>query len=172
MNKLYQRGLVPALLLAASATCAISAHADTVTIPWSAALQTNPGPQVCFPSFPYVFTSGQDECYLSFPLSIPVGHTIEQIAVIYTTNDALPGQPFFQTWLEADTLIPSGGEKESFFWTTTAETPTATFEKHLLMIQLGKLYPDQFQVAPDTIYHVHVALMNGAAIGGVEVTYN
>jgi hypothetical protein len=35
----------------------------------------------------------------------------------------------------------------------------------------GTFYPDQFQIQPNTMYHVLVQLQNAAAIEGLQITY-
>jgi len=152
----------------------VSAHAEVVNIPWSAALPTNADPDhQCVPSFPDSFGSDSDECYLAFPLSIPVGHTIQQIAVYHGTDNMFPGgQPYFYAHLETVTTAPTATESSKFSWESSNAVPTDTIQTHRLMMQVNNIYFDQFQVAPKTTYQVVVALMNGASVSGIEVTYN
>lgn len=166
--KMYQRGLV-AMVFAANAIGAMSARAsEVVSIPWSAALQTSPSPDDCIPYLPYVYGSTSNECYLTFPLSIPVGHTILGIAVTHGTDNMFPGgQPFFFAYLDVSTLVPATNDVEKFIWTSSSVVPSGTFDKHPLMTHL-----DQFPVLPNTIYQVVVGLANGADVAGIEVTYN
>lgn len=160
-------------ILAANAAGAAAAHAsEFVTIPWSAAFQTNPGPNECIPYFPYFFGSTASECYVDFPLSIPAGRTIQQISVLHGTDNQLPvGQPYIEAYLEIVTLLPAAGDTLKFLWNSVDVVPSGTFDRHPLMAQFGKNYYDQFQVATYTTYHVLVALQNGAQVAGIEVIY-
>lgn len=170
--KMFQRGLM-ALVLATTAVGAISAHAEVVNIPWSAAIQATPNPEDCAIYFPLGFGTGSNECYVDFPLSIPVGHTIEQIAVLHSTDNMFPnGQPFIEAFLSVATLAPAWNDAGKFAWSSSNAVPTGTIDRHTLMAQFGKVYVDQFVVAPSTNYTVHVSLQYGAAVSGIEVTYN
>lgn len=162
------------LVFAATVIGAIcDAHAEVVNIPWTSAMQTSASPADCFPGFPSGYGSWADECYLVIPISVPVGHTIQQIAVYHgTANYMPPGQPFFETYLDIVTLSPSLSESDKFLWNSSSPLPDGVVERHALMSQFGKVYVDQFLVAPNTMYNLSIALHNGAYISAVEVTYN
>jgi hypothetical protein len=173
MKPFHKRALMSFVFAATAMGAVCSAHAEVVNIPWTAAMQTSASPSDCFPQFPTGYGSWANECYLAIPISVPVGHTIQQITVYHGTENTMPpGQPFFEAYLNVDTLTPSWNEVTKFQWNSSSAVPDGTIEKHSLMTQFGKVYVDQFPVAPSTTYNLSIALHNGAYISAVEITYN
>jgi hypothetical protein len=170
--KMYRVGFIAATL-AANALAVMSAHAEVLNIPWSAALQTTDNP-ACTPYQPFAFGSSTlgGQCYVDFPVSLPVGRTIQQIAVLHGSDNTNPAnQPYFEALLDVVTLLPAIDETEKFLWTSTAPVPTGLVDRHQLMAQAKGIYFDQFQVLGYTQYHVIVSLDYGAFVSGIEVTY-
>jgi hypothetical protein len=174
--KMYQRGL---LALSLSAAAAITANASEVlTIPAHAALPTDGDPSACVASAVFGFwgpTGGQ--CYLDFPLTIPVGHTIQQIAVVHSTNAMNPAGAFISSFVGTLTFssVPAQ-ENQLFLWSSFGQVlPSGSYDRHQLMAQVaapkGTLYPDSFPIVAGTTYHVFVQLEN-TYLAGIEVTYN
>lgn len=178
--KISHGTLMAATLLAAGMIGATNSKAETVVIPYSAALQGNQGeddplnscrPNENWPGGDYRFSSMTDSgCRLDFPLQIPIGHTIQQIWVIHSTNLWWYGFGTIEAKLVAMGLQPPMQTTTTMFdWSATGNW---VIDTHPLMAQLGKSFPDAFQVLPGTAYEVEVLLSPGAQVSAVAVTYN
>jgi hypothetical protein len=182
--KISNGTLMAAALLAAGIFGATNSKAETVVIPYSAALQGNQGqddpanncsPNLSWPAADYRFSSiGISDCRLDFPLQIPVGHTIQQISVIHGTNtlwyangaiDAKLVVMSFQAPMQTTTTM--------FDWSAMGNW---LIDSHPLMAQLvtqyGTVYLEQFQDLPNKAYEVEVALSPGAQVSAIAITYN
>lgn len=160
---------------------ATMANAEVVNIPYSAALQSNPDPDLapnCIPDAgiaPHRFTTLGQVCHLDFPLTVPAGHTIQQIFVIHSQSSMYNNDPTcaIEASLAVTTLTTPITTVPKFDWAAPCFLPSGfTVESQPLMAQFGKLYPDQFQVLLNTNYQVDVTLTNGAEIEGIAVLYN
>jgi len=165
MNKMCRLGLM-ALISVAGAT---AARAETVTIPYSAALPRYVAGENCIDGT-LSWSSDNQPCLLRFPLTVPAGHNIQQILVLHTTNSLFPGTPSIQAWVEKVSINPAV-ESGAFLWSSSAYVPDGTIDSHPLMSTL-KGFPDQFAVSSNVIYQVVVDMFNGAGLYGIQVIYN
>jgi len=174
--KTFQRGLI-ALSSVFCLGAAICANASEVlTIPASAAHPYDGDPSACIPGANYYWGPDGATCYLTVPLTIPVGHTIQQVAIVHSTDSMIPGAPFIQSFVGDLRYASPLANDTHFLWTSWDYVPDGTFEAHRLMKQIvvpggGTTYPDAFVVAPDTAYYVFLQIEN-ESFWGVRVTYN
>jgi hypothetical protein len=166
--KKYARSLLH-LALAATSLASLSAHAEVITIPFSASLPRYVDGETCIDET-LSFASGGEPCLLRFPLTVPVGKSVQQIAVMYSTNSLFPGTPSIEAWLEIVNIDPAF-ETQAFLWSSDATVPDGTIATHRLMSTL-KGYPDQFAVPSNRTYQVVVHMWNGVSVQAVQVTYN
>ena len=166
------------MLLAMNAVVAVSAHAsEVVTIPASAALPTDGDPSVCVPEPLFGFWGPPGgQCYLDFPLSIPAGRTIQQVAIVHATDSMNPQSPFVLAYVGGVKYSTPTQQIQKFLWSSLDYVPDGTYDVHRLMGQVlspkgGFVYPDSFVVAADTAYHVFVQIENTGLVG-IQVTYN
>ena len=178
--KISQSTLMAAILIAAGMLGATNSKAETVVIPYSAALQGNQGeddplnscrPNLNWPTGDYRFSSITDSgCRLDFPLQVPIGHTIQQISVIHSTNLWWYASGAIEAKLVVMGLQPPVQTTTTMFdWSAMGNW---VFDIHPLMAQFGKTFPDAFQVLPSTAYEVEVLLSPGAQVSAIAVTYN
>jgi hypothetical protein len=178
--KISQTPLMSTALLAAALFGATNSRAETVVIPYSAALQGNQGeddpihnckPNLNHPGQDYRFTDFSDfDCRLDFPLTVPVGHTIQQIFVIHGNDVFDYASGAIEAKLVAMNFQPPVQTTTTMFdWISSG---SLLIDTHPLMAQVGKLYLDQFQVLPNTAYEVEVTLSSGGQVSAVAVTYN
>jgi hypothetical protein len=174
------RGTIMAAIIFAASAAAQNSNAETVYIPYSAALQGNQGegdpalncrPNLVTPGGDYRFSNITDfDCRLDFPLTVPVGHTIQQISVIYGTNTFWYASGAIAAKLVVTSLQPPAQSTTTKFdWNYVSTLP---LEVHPLMATFGKVYIDQFPVAANTSYQVEVTLSSGAQVSAIAVTYN
>ena len=178
--KISQGTLMAVTLFATGLFGATNSRADTIYIPYSSALQGNQGLDDPINSCkanladdgPYRFTNWgiNFDCVVDFPLTVPVGRTIQQISVVHGLD--------FLTYafdkIEAKLVVmsyqpPQQINTTMFDWVSTSNT---IIDTHPMMAQFGKLYPDQFQVLANTAYQVEVTLSPGAQVSAIVVTYN
>lgn len=171
--KNYQRGLMTAALALCSYVAA-PAYADVLNIPASAALMNgDPLGSGCSVANASRSISASDlgsTCDLEIPLTVPTGHTIQQIAVVHG-NEIIGGGALIYTAL--NTLdFPSAANSSHFELISTTPVPIGTFQATRLMTQLKNgTYVDAFTVLPNTMYQVVVHLESGAFVTGLQVTY-
>ena len=146
---------------------------QVVNIPWSAAMPVTQNTDLCQTMQPFAYFAFDTECYVWFPISVPVGHTIQQIAVIHMTDSMNPNPPLIFAVL--DTMDHAQNESQLFYWSSTNPVAANTLERRPLMQEIvtksGTVYPDAFQVAPNTMYSVLVGLTNHG-VSAIELTYN
>jgi len=116
--------------------------------------------------------ASDEQCILKFPLTIPMGHTIQQIFVSYGTDSLYPGGAPYIAAMLATVDLNVHSENLDFMWSSTSSVPDGTIVSHKLMAQVGKTYPDQFAVASNTTYQVLVQFEHGVIVYGVSVVYN
>ncbi len=147
---------------------------DTLYIPASAANPAAGDPDFyCYVGPPGIsFTASQAAtyCEVGFPLTIPVGHTIKQIAVIHADTGNF-ADPYIQTYLDIRQTFPPYSPSSMFFWDSTTPVPGGTVATTKLMAQVGKTYPDAFVVQMGNLYTVIVRVAEGARVDGLQITY-
>lgn len=119
----------------------------------------------------FVATDANKACIVMFPISVPVGHSIKQIAVIHDNNSNYP-DPSIVAYLDAREFQAPYGYDVEFYWSSSTPVVAGTIETTRLMSQLGNTYYDTFTAAGDVIYNVAVQLNHGAIVHGIQVTYN
>ncbi len=171
----FRRDGLAAAVLALFNLMSFSANASSVlNIPFSAGVTVAQLGEACtmIPGHFYGSEVGTP-CNIDFPIEVPVGHSIQQITVIHSTNTA-DSNPFIFAKLAITEFYPFHVEPY-FIWTSTDLVPDGAVDFHNLMTQTttkaGTLYPDQFQVLPNTMYHLHVLIQDLAAIEGLQITY-
>jgi hypothetical protein len=166
--KKYHRGLMAATL-ALSSYAAIPAHAEVLNIPGSAAIYSGYPGNDCG-SDPGVGIFSWTICDFEIPLTIPAGHTIQQISVVHGTANLYPNPEIEAQLLHVD-FVP-GGYVWQFPWSSVDHVPDGEFQVSRLMAQtkFGG-YPDAFLVQPNTIYKVVLHIESGALATGLQVTY-
>jgi hypothetical protein len=152
---------------------AVSAHAETVNLPASAALMN--GEYVnsnCIVADPVNGITAGDFagiCDMQFPVQLPAGRTLQQIEVVYGAINNGPA-PFLDVHL--GTVDFTTGMSDSRFPWLANLMPGGTFHTKRLMQQTKVgAYPDAFVVQQNTMYQVFVHLENGAYITGLRITY-
>lgn len=128
---------------------------------------------LCQTNWPVSYDGLGYECYVYFPVTVPVGHTIQQIAVLHGTGPMDPNSPpFIHAYLSS--VDQQVNTSQNFLWQSTAVFPL-TIDRHPLMQEIitahGTVYPDAFQVAAKTTYNVIVAVQYHSVVG-LEITYN
>jgi hypothetical protein len=166
--KKFQRGLMAATL-ALSSYVAIPAHAEVLNIPGSAAIYSGfPGNDCGSDPGLGIFT--YSICDFDIPLTIPAGHTIQQISVVHATANLDPNPVIGAQLFHVDFVTSSSGYQ--FAYGSVDHVPDGTFQVSRLMAQtkFGG-YPDAFLVQPNTLYKVVLHLETGALATGLQVTY-
>lgn len=165
--KKYQRGLMAATL-ALSSYAAIPAYAEVLNIPASAALMSGDslGSGCHIGPFISADVSG-GICDFQIPLTVPTGHTIQQISVVYSVAN---NPSFIHASLEVlDFVTPM--ESTQFEWLSNPG-PNGVLQVNRLMAQTKYgAYPDAFLVQPNTMYQVLLHLEDGAFAAGLQITY-
>ena len=148
--------------------------AETITIPFSAAMQRTSGTfDACDIDLGgSIFTPDPTPavCSIDFPLTIPAGHTIDQIWVIHGDDGFFPYRQI-QAWLGTQDSAAPFDSNVLFLWTDSSTPPFGTIVTDHLMAQSYKAFPDAFMVAPGTLYHVVVRLYGSAILYGLSVRY-
>ena len=149
-------------------------RADTLNIPAAAARTGSTLTPSCDAQFGVDYISGHEACYVEFPISVPVGHSIQQIAILHSTDNSFLF-PLVTATLQVTHLSPLSTSPE-FSWISVDPVFTGSVDDHKLMSEIvsrgGTVYVDQFVVEPKTMYSVILQLQNGAAVEGVEITYH
>jgi hypothetical protein len=166
-----------AALIALCAWIAIPAYAsETIYIPASAAHPdlTDPSNNCKIESDGafYAMTPAPYLCKLYFPITIPAGHTIQQIGIVH--GDLAPAVPNPTTAAFLLTSQIPTGLDQKFWWSSVIPIPNNTLEVTPIMAQtlVPKFpYPDAFVVQSDTTYVVAVLVQNGSHVAGVQITY-
>jgi hypothetical protein len=161
--KKHHRGLVAATL-ALFGYVAIPAQADTLNMPISAAFMNSGDGSGC-QIWGWPDGIGPKElgaiCDFEFPMTIPAGHTVQQIEVIHSGNlgfiTAFLGTLDFATSATAVKLQ----------WLSNNSVPPGTYEVSPL-ITSPKQY---FVVQPNTTYRVVLHLEDGGDVAGLRITY-
>lgn len=158
---------VYAALLAVASMSAVASQ--VINIPASAATPASSNTDLCQAGVMYYYAYDW-ECYVYFPITVPVGHTIQQIAIDHETG---ANAPFINAFLFG--IDHATQQTQAFNWISFDPVPPGTIDRHPLMQEIitphGTAYPDAFQVAPNTLYSVVVAIQNHG-VSGIEVTYN
>ena len=169
-NTVFPSVLLVALLTVASASAFAT---DTLYLPASTA---NPAVgdawSDCYSDFGELFTAPTAgiSCDITFPITLPVGHTIKQIAVIHHDNLVFPNASI-SAYLQGRQLAPPYQDYDAFFWDQVSPVPSGTRATDRMMAQSGKLYPDAFVVQMGFTYTIHMTVRNGAVIDGLQITY-
>lgn len=170
--KKYQRGLMAATLALCSYVAIPAAYADVLNIPVSAALMNgDPLASGCqVGNGPYISSVVLGGiCDFQIPLTVPTGHTIQQISVIY--GDKNIGPALIYAGLSALNFVtpPDSMQFESMWG---GPVPAGALQVKRLMAQTKYgAYPDAFVVQPNTMYQVVLHLDSGAIAAGLQVTY-
>lgn len=171
--KKYQRSLMAATL-ALSSYAAIPAHAEVLNIPASAAI--------------YIGATGDCEyysglgingapgfCEFEIPLTVPAGHTIQQISVVHRDIVGVPiPNPVYLASLSSIDFSTGVFSSGQFLWTSSGNLPNDAFKVTRLMAQPvfpKNTYPDAFLVQPNTMYEVSLYIEGSAIVTGLQVTY-
>jgi hypothetical protein len=162
-----------AALAAICALASVSAHAGTfLNIPAAQATpnyeSTNCGFWI---SAYYSFGQPAGNCTIEFPLTLPAGTTIEQIAVIHGTSYPLLPQPAISVLVRSRGNAFANDQSIMFSWNSTTPVPLNVLAKTNLMAQFGKTFPDAFVVQNDTMYQVEITLTDLSYVTGLQVTY-
>jgi hypothetical protein len=172
--KLFHNKLVAAVLFASvSIGAAHTASAEILNVPVSASLVTGDyaNSHCVVVNSIYGITStpwGGGSCELQIPIEIPVGRTIQQIEVTYTSPpDAT--LPFITAYLGTLDFTTAAAEVR-YSWSANT-MPGGPFQVRRLMQQTKFGYPDAFVVQASTMYQVYIHLENGESTNGVRVTY-
>jgi len=169
--KMTLRGLCAAMSL--SALFVSPAYAtDTLYMPPSSAIPSQGDPDnYCYvTAIAIAATQPATFCEVGFPVTIPVGHTIKQIAVMHDDNLLFP-DPYIQAELDTRQMFAPFLYDDQFHWDSQGPVPGGTIVTSRLMAQTGKLYPDAFVVQMGIVYTVVVRLVDGAVIDGLQITY-
>jgi hypothetical protein len=162
-----------AFVLAASVMGAVSAKAEVLNVPSSAATTGDTVYPPCVAQGTFGFVAGYGTCNVRFAINVPVGHTIEQISVVHSTDSTISSPSIIASLVPV--LLQPLDFGQEFYWSSVDYVPDNTVGINNLMTQTatkgGILYPDQFQVQPNTLYNVSVQLQNGAGVQGILVTY-
>jgi hypothetical protein len=172
----FKMRVLTAGLATACCLSAVPAFAtDVLNLPASAGVPTSGDPsENCYMPSGISFVAPFDGtfCEVAFPLSVPVGHTIKQIAVLHGDNVNFP-DPNIHVWLDERQLIAPFGYQVPFTWDngSVQVLPLGSLQMTPLMAQFGKLFPDAFVVQPTYSYAVVVHLWHGALVEGLQITY-
>lgn len=135
------------------------------------------------------------KCNLVFPIPLPSGRVIRQIAVLY---GALPHEdyPFLtcdeqpndnpncwapQQWIAAyvqETVIAGAGSgvgSQKFYWESSDDVPVGPVAKENLMnegVTGHPKYPDSFTLQPNRLYQVQVSAAGDTGIVGLRIIYD
>jgi hypothetical protein len=168
--KKYQRGLMTATL-ALGAYAAIPAHAEVLNIPASAAIYTGSPGSECG-TYVGIGIATSSICDFEIPLTVPVGHTIQQVSVVHGTdnNIFLPPPVISASLSTLDFATPFVGGQ--FSWSSFDYLPNGVFQVTRLMAQTKfGAYPNAFLVQPNTMYEVVLHIEGTAFATGLQVTY-
>jgi hypothetical protein len=165
-----------ATLVAALSCAALPAHADVLDLPVSAGFMNSSDGSGCqINGWPKGI--GPKElgatCDFEFPVTIPVGHTIQQIEIVHAAG-ANAGA-FITAFLGTVDFVSSSTTMQ-FQWLSNAIIPAGSFVASPLMKQVqlhpsGVGYPDAFVVQPNTMYRVVLHLEDGGDVTGLRITY-
>jgi hypothetical protein len=153
----------------------IPAHADMLNVPASAALINgaygSPNCSVILePNYFYGIKAfeSQGTCDVQIPVQVPVGHSLQQIEIIYGATDSAT-LPLLSTNL--GTLDYSAFTMGTQFTWTSNLMPGGALHTTRLMQQTKFGYPDAFVVQGNLMYQVFVHLEDGAYLTGLRITY-
>lgn len=170
---IVSRSVLAAACALASSMC-VSAHADELDMPASAALMMgDPINSACqvidVPRGIVAVDHIAGICDFAFPLTIPPGHTIEQITIVHGTlaNHGLAVVNAYLSTLNFATSVPG----TEFEWLSSAVVPDGTFQGTHLMNQTKFGYPDEFVTQPNTMYQIVAHVEDGAFVTGLQVIY-
>jgi hypothetical protein len=170
--KKYQRGLMAATL-ALSTYAATPAHAEVLNIPASASIYTAAAGDCGYYSG-FGVSGIPNSCYFEIPLTIPAGHTIQQISVVHRDFIGpfpLPAYSASLSSIDFSTGVVSNGQ---FPWDSFGNPPNDALQVKRLMAQPvfpKNTYPDAFLVQPNTLYEVALHVEGSAIVTGLQVTY-
>lgn len=169
------RGFLAASLVLSSCVVSHAQASEVLNIPSSSAIERHADPldacNINLGASIGADTPAPSGCFLDFPLTIPAGHTIDQIYVFHGTAVGVPN-PFIDAFVATQAVVPPYNNNWSFDYQSTAAVPAGTIASSRLMAQAGKVYVDAFLVRTDTVYHVVVHLVNGAYVSGLQVIYD
>jgi hypothetical protein len=162
-----------AAFAAICALASVSAHAGTVlNIPAAQAIPSADSSNCDF----WIDTYSSVEqpagfCRVEFPLTLPAGTTIEQIAVIHGTSYPLLPQPTISVLVRKMGNDFVNDQSLMFSWNSTTPVPNNVLAKSNMMAQFGKIFPDAFVVQSDAMYQVEVTLHDWSYVTGLQITY-
>jgi hypothetical protein len=173
------RKLSPALAMLLLLPIVGTVHAaDTMYIPASAAqVHADSATNNCeldLGAFFAASTASPDSCDLDFPISLPIGSTIDQIAIAHGVDDANFAVPSIEAWLQTTEVVSPYTGSTQFEKQAPAVVPKGEVALMRLMRQIplsNHMYPDAFPVVEGTMYHVIVRLHDGATTQGLQISY-
>jgi hypothetical protein len=168
--------LTSALLL--TGFFATSVHADVLSIPAAGGMIGGGPGQSCVATDAtnydwsiYADPNQAGNCDFEIPIMIPIGHTINQVTILYGTDNQVADPAISASLATKSTVAPFPANSE-FEFASLAYVPEGTIASHNLMAQAGKNFPDAFVVQSSTQYRVKFITRNGVAIWGLSVNYN
>jgi hypothetical protein len=165
------RGSILAMSALFAGLLSVSGRASTLVIPSSAAQRTDDYSQSdCYwDTFLVKASTAQPEsCQIMFPINLPAGTTIQQIAVVHGSDGPAPGlgATLFSignaSWLDQTAMF----SKSSYI-----SIPSLTLLTMPLMAQIKNVYPDAFVMLGNRSYAVRVGMTDGAYVTAIQITY-
>ena len=164
-----RKNLLTVVMFAAGAWANISVQAETVNIPYETAASTASCQAGIDIGGHAGLASLGGSCQVVFPITLPAGYTIKQIAVLYSGSANVNIDAYVATQaIAAPWSVPS----QQFSWVSAAPVPAGTVARANLMGQVGKSFPDAFSSEPNRMYHVVVDVEGGAMVNGLQVMYD
>lgn len=152
--------------------------ADTMYIPASAAqVHADSATNNCELDLGTSFvasTASPDSCDLDFPISLPIGATIDQIAIAHGDDDQNFATPSIEAWLQTTQVLSPYTGSTQFDKQSSTVVPNGQVALMRLMKQIAlgnHAYPDAFPIVEGAMYHVIVRLHDGATTQGLQITY-
>jgi hypothetical protein len=154
----------------AALLCAACASAETVTVPYQAALAMD---DACVATDALGWRTDDDDatCVVQFPLVVPVGRKLEQITVLHGTTDYAVASNFRAALDVYHATTPWQQAFDEFVYEDPIVHNAFDVQATRLMQQSGKVFPDAFTVQAATVYSVDVTASYDAFVVGIEVQY-
>ena len=162
--RVFQQALALAIV---GLTTASMAQAATLTIPVQSGMIVDPQGTSC--GIGDIGITSPASCEVHIPIALASGSRIQQINVIYGNAGTPVGSFISATLWSVD--YTTSAINTPFTWSTSSVPSGGPLGSAHLMSQIGKAYPDAFDVQPTRLYYVDVYADHGFLVAGLQVTY-